>query len=81
MDSKKRTASEADIASVPAPKRQAVTIREPSIFGIKPVDDITKYIADFIAEHVHLEDVEVILNKCHSFASLYSPLFFFFFSW
>lgn len=56
MDSKKRTASEADIS--PAPKRQAVTIREPSIFGYKPVDDITKYIADFIAEHVHLENVE-----------------------
>ncbi|GAA5800227.1 hypothetical protein HPULCUR_005652 [Helicostylum pulchrum] len=59
MESKKRTASEADIASVPVPKRQTVTIREPSIFGIKPVDDITKYIADFIAEHVHLEDVEI----------------------
>jgi len=54
----KRKADEID---APAPKRQHTNViaREPSIFGVKPVDDVTKYIADFIAEHCQLENVEV----------------------
>ncbi|KAF1798186.1 mRNA triphosphatase CET1 [Mucor lusitanicus] len=56
--SNKRKAEEID---APAPKRQqtSVVAREPSIFGVKPVDDVTKYIADFIAEHCQLENVEI----------------------
>lgn len=57
MDSKKRPAEE-DIELPPAKKQTIVVAREPSIFGIKPTDDITKYIADFIAQHVTLENVE-----------------------
>ncbi|KAI7885965.1 mRNA triphosphatase CET1 [Mucor mucedo] len=57
MDSKKRPADE-DI-ELPPTKRHTVVVREPSIFGIKPIDDITKYIADFIAQHVTLENVEI----------------------
>lgn len=66
MDSKKRPAEE-DI-ELPPSKRQTVVYREPSIFGIKPIDDITKYIADFIAQHVTLENVEV--SSINLFTSL-----------
>lgn len=54
----KRAAEEIE---APAAKRQHTNVvsREPSIFGIKAVDDVTKYIADFIAEHCQLENVEV----------------------
>jgi hypothetical protein len=54
----KRPAEEIE---APAAKRQHTNAisREPSIFGIKAVDDVTKYIADFIAEHCQLENVEV----------------------
>ncbi|KAL9538324.1 hypothetical protein MBANPS3_011017 [Mucor bainieri] len=56
--SNKRKADEID---APATKRQHTNViaREPSIFGVKPVDDVTKYIADFIAEHCQLENVEI----------------------
>ncbi|KAI7864594.1 CYTH-like domain-containing protein [Spinellus fusiger] len=33
--------------------------REPSIFNIRPVDDITKYIADFLWEHCQQPNVEI----------------------
>lgn len=67
--SNKRKAEEID---APAPKRQqtSVVAREPSIFGVKPVDDVTKYIADFIAEHCQLENVEVCGDIAIGFMSL-----------
>lgn len=57
MESKKRPASD-DIAEQP-PQKKPTVYREPSIFGYKPMDDITKYIAHFIAEHVKTQDVEI----------------------
>jgi hypothetical protein len=33
--------------------------REPSIFNIKPTDDIVKYLANFLGDHCKLENVEV----------------------
>ncbi|KAG0165118.1 mRNA-capping enzyme subunit beta [Apophysomyces sp. BC1034] len=41
-------------------KRRNITIpREPSIFNVKPVDDITKYISDFLWDHCGTENVEI----------------------
>lgn len=34
-------------------------VREPSILHIRPVDDIIKYIADFIGNYCHYKNVEV----------------------
>jgi polynucleotide 5'-triphosphatase len=59
MDSKKRKIEDGDSsASTEQPLRKYA--REYSIFGTKPVDDVTKYIADFIAQYCHRENVEVI---------------------
>ena len=58
-ESKKRPAPNDNHESQPPAKRPTV-YREPSIFGHKPVDDITKYIADFIAKYVTIENVEVV---------------------
>lgn len=40
-------------------QESAVIPREPSIFRVRPVDDIIKYVADFIAKHCSTENVEV----------------------
>ncbi|KAF7723191.1 mRNA-capping enzyme subunit beta [Apophysomyces ossiformis] len=41
-------------------KRPKLTIpREPSIFNVKPIDDITKYISDFLWDHCDAENVEI----------------------
>lgn len=34
-------------------------VREPSILHIRPVDDVIKYIADFIGNYCHYKNVEV----------------------
>ncbi|CAO3695322.1 unnamed protein product [Rhizopus stolonifer] len=55
----KRLAEELDIKQLPAKKPAQFVVREPSIFNIKPVDDVIKYIADFIGKHCHLKNVEI----------------------
>lgn len=58
----KRSAEELDIVEqLPAKKPVQFIVREPSIFNIKPVDDVVKYIADFIGKHCHLKNVEVYI--------------------
>ncbi|KAI8988469.1 CYTH-like domain-containing protein [Mycotypha africana] len=74
METKKRSADKVDLASSngriaeepPAKKAHHSSsaygsnhYREPSIFGIKPVDDMTKYVAEFIGKYCHLENVEI----------------------
>lgn len=61
-ESRKRPSSSNDEQQQQPPlkKQHTLLVREPSIFGHKPVDDITKYIANFIAQHVHQENVEVL---------------------
>lgn len=59
MYSKKRKIEDIDSSASTEPLLKRPS-REPSIFGIKPVDDVTKYIADFIAQYCQREHVEVI---------------------
>jgi hypothetical protein len=58
-ESKKRPHPNDTPESQQPPQKKTVIYREPSIFGYKPIDDITKYIANFIAEHVKVENVEI----------------------
>jgi polynucleotide 5'-triphosphatase len=57
--SKKRPAPEDLDQHQPPHKKPSIVYREPSIFGTKPVDDVTRYIANFIAQHVNQENVEI----------------------
>ncbi|KAI9023781.1 CYTH-like domain-containing protein [Phycomyces nitens] len=58
MEERKRVS--ADTNEVSQPKRPHLDIpREPSIFNIRPVDDITRYIGDFLWEHCGQENVEI----------------------
>ncbi|KAI8979022.1 CYTH-like domain-containing protein [Pilobolus umbonatus] len=59
MSMMKRTADELDSNEPPVKRVQQVIHREPSIFNIRPLDDITKYIMDFISEHCGRENVEI----------------------
>ena len=56
--------------TTPTPKEhhQIVPVKEPTIFNIRPVDDIALYIADIIGEHCRTQHVEV--------SSLYSVSFY-----
>ncbi|KAI9243460.1 CYTH-like domain-containing protein [Sporodiniella umbellata] len=56
----KRTADELDMDQQPPVKKPVHSFgREPSIFNIKPVDDVIKYIAEFIGKHCNLDNVEI----------------------
>ncbi|KAI8347319.1 CYTH-like domain-containing protein [Blakeslea trispora] len=63
MSDNKRPAEELDSRSSPPPAKRVQHetnhVKEPSIFNIKPADDITKYIADFISKYCHMEHVEI----------------------
>ncbi|KAI7904262.1 CYTH-like domain-containing protein [Cokeromyces recurvatus] len=68
MESKKRKVEDLESSSSnnnepPTKKVQqqqpVITYREPSILNIRPLDDITKYIADLIATHCQQENVEI----------------------
>ncbi|KAI8368186.1 mRNA triphosphatase CET1 [Radiomyces spectabilis] len=39
--------------------RHTNTLQEPTIFGVKPLDDIVRYIGDFIWDHCARENVEI----------------------
>ncbi|KAG1140360.1 hypothetical protein G6F37_009349 [Rhizopus arrhizus] len=56
---KKRPAEELEGEQPPMKRSAQYIMREPSIFNIKPVDDVIKYIADFIGKHCHLQNVEI----------------------
>lgn len=59
-ESRKRPASEMNDKDENSNKRPHIPERrETTIFGIKPVDDIVQYVADFIATHCDQENVEV----------------------
>lgn len=59
-ESKKRSLQDADVVNEPPHKKPTVHVsREPSIFNVKVVDDITKYIADFIGQYCDREHIEV----------------------
>ncbi|KAI9483861.1 MAG: CYTH-like domain-containing protein [Benjaminiella poitrasii] len=68
MESKKRKIEDLESSvtngnttehSVKKVPHSTVIYREPSIFNIRPLDDVTKYIADFIAPHCQRENVEI----------------------
>ncbi|CEP08788.1 hypothetical protein [Parasitella parasitica] len=60
MESSTKRKSDETEAPAPAKRQQTNTLsREYSIFSVKAVDDVTKYIADFIAEHCQRENVEI----------------------
>ncbi|KAJ8661589.1 hypothetical protein O0I10_002857 [Lichtheimia ornata] len=59
-ESRKRPASEMSDKDENSNKRPHIPERrETTIFGIKPVDDIVQYVADFIATHCDQENVEI----------------------
>lgn len=59
---KKRSATEDADQQPPTKKLNHTTAsysKESSIFGYRPVDDITKHIAEFIAKYVDRDNVEI----------------------
>lgn len=59
-ESRKRPASEMNDRNDNSNKRPYIPEkRETTIFGVKPVDDIVQYVADFIATHCDQDNVEV----------------------
>jgi hypothetical protein len=59
MSSNKRGADEAELPNHAPAVKKPLLAREPSIFNIKPTDDIVKYLANFLGDHCKLENVEV----------------------
>ncbi|KAI8883168.1 mRNA triphosphatase CET1 [Backusella circina FSU 941] len=59
MSSQKRGADEADLSNHAPVVKKPLLAREPSIFNIKPADDIVKYLANFLGSHCKLENVEI----------------------
>lgn len=59
-ESRKRPASDMNDKDENSNKRPYIPERrETTIFGVRPVDDIVQYVADFIAAHCDQENVEV----------------------
>ena len=61
--------------TTPTPKEhhQIVPVKEPTIFNIRPVDDIALYIADIIGEHCRTQHVEV--SSLYIYLSIYTYIY------
>lgn len=60
MDSKKRPLEDSNTTQEPPLKKPTVYVpREPSIFNVKVIDDITRYIADFIGQYCNRDHLEI----------------------
>lgn len=52
--------------SVAKRSKSAPMVREPSIFNMKAIDDVVRYVGDFIYQHCDKANVEVRLLKTRS---------------